>query len=231
MSTDSPLRLRRSTLVVTVAGVVLVGGALTALVAETDTDADHPAAVADLHGEMTLPSRRMADWRTFSDAALVIDVTNEWFGEKTGDNPAEGYAPRTVTGWVESVIWERPESRVSQRAINLDTVGNIIGGGGSFPATIDGCPRLVVGRRYLVVVARFENDRFGPFVPCAVIALAGDGTLEKNGLVDPPEEFSQVWGSRPEALGEMLRNTQPLVPDADLRGLTAQERLDAVNRG
>jgi hypothetical protein len=195
------------------------------------TDADQGASsCSDANIDFGLPTESFTDWVSYADQLSVVQVLAEkklWRVPDPGA-PPEKYVGRSVEIRVSDTTWRRPDAPVAPGRVwmTADFPG-WLNDRGIRPVLWGEGPRLEVGRRYLMALARFDEGDWGAF-PRATLPIEEDGTLADTCSKRPT--LDALAGLTVARATKLVVATPPDPRVAGLGHLPPKERLQTVYR-
>ncbi|WP_172385607.1 hypothetical protein [Streptomyces sp. MNP-20] len=227
------------------AGVVAAAAsvAVTVVVVRTSDGGDEPPKAGGVvvgQGKDRLPSDTATDWVSYADHVAVVRLAkdSEVPPSAEEERAGEGMIVREGTLTVERVLWSREQAPALPGQVTMDLAGWVFKGDSRREFAGEGSPRVEPGRTYIMALARYSPDEWGPLGSDATLPYE-NGTIGKGESQGTPrtpgqrtDELStlerEVDGDSGAALTAILRGTRPDPLAEKYAGLPPEERFEKV---
>jgi len=197
------------------------------------TDPSPPGAWGEVRGTASslVPSATLRDWVSYGDQLAVLRITSERPRPAAGRDGGGGLVLRQVGALVDSVAWSRPEAERLPEQLKITTTEWASGGDGRGAPTDDASsPRLAVGGRYLVLLARFPDGTWAALADTVLPYVDGHVRLTDRlaARAAHVEAVDAVSGRTVEEVARLLERTAPYRVAVAKASLDPIERYEAV---
>ena len=161
-------------------------------------------------GEAMFPADRVEDWVSYADQLSLVVVENdaEIPPPESVTSNGEGYIGRTATLRVERTLWTQNDVTAVEGSITFPVAGWILREGRKkTDAAVAGGPRIEVGDRLLIPLARQPDGSLGLMSSSAVLVIRGGVVVLADGQQNPAVEG--MVGMTPNAVGELVSAASP----------------------